>query len=175
MKTSKRTAIAILLVPVFLACQEDDSPWNELASFSEALTIGSSTFQETHGYPAVREVDTIEIYRLKDDNTHPTVRSLRHESAAYRSRDPVQISSILQSAAHQVPTDDDCLNDSSGARFFVAAYDVSESRVGSFRSQICQVNSGRFATVRPTGGAAIYLSRDLAEELERLGLYPSQR
>ena len=113
------------------------------------------------------------IYQLDEsDGRHPNATELRGKNPIYETKEADSIFAVLSAAAARADERDECLRDPTGPEYFVAAYDSSQYRVGSFRSRLCETSDGRFATVRPTGGAGIYTSRDLADVLGGLPVLP---
>lgn len=153
-----------------VACSERTTLWVEDIPFSEGLTAVAETYEKANGISAAEYVDAVVIYQLDaGDGRHPNLSTLRRKTPVYESRDPETVRRLLGAAASEVNGPDACLTGSGpGAQYYVAAYDRVLMRVGSFRSQICETENRRFATVRPTGGAAIYLSNELAGVLDEL-------
>jgi hypothetical protein len=150
---------------VFVACSESSTVWVEDIPFSEALTVVADTYKKVNGVPATDDVDAVVIYRLDEtDGRHPNLSTLRWKMPAYESRDKGTIRRLLDAAAAEAHGPSVCLRTSGGdPQYYVAAYDHVLMRVGSFRVTVCEADSGRFATIQPTGGAGIYLSKDLAQ------------
>jgi hypothetical protein len=150
------------------ACSEPSGLWEEDVLFSESLTVVADTYERMNGISAAEYVDAVAIYRLDEsDDRHPSIATLRGNVPAYESRDRQFIRSFLGAATvRQDGQEDACLNSRSGARYYVAAFDRTLMRVGAFRSDTCETPSGRFATVRPIGGAEIYVSAQLASLLD---------
>jgi len=159
--------LSVWVLGVLGACSESNVLWMEDIPFSEGLTVVADTYKRINGISAAEYVDTVVIYRLNEgDGRHPNLSTLRGKMPAYETRDLGTVRRLLEAAAAEANGPNACLTESSGsAQYYVAAYDRVLMRVGSFRVAICEAGGERFATVRPTGGAAIYLSRDLADVL----------
>lgn len=150
-------------------CSEPAVLWVEDAPFSEALTSIAPTYQKINGVSASEYVDVVVIYRLnEEDSPHPNLSTLRGKAPVFESRDRGTVRQLLEAAASKVDGPKSCLSQSgdTDTQYYVAAFDRGLMRVGSFRSRICEVKGEQFATVQPTGGAAIYLSRELADVLD---------
>ena len=129
----------------------------------------ADTYEKVNGVSAAEYVDAIMIYRLDEgDGRYPNLSTLRGKTPVYESRDPRIIRRLLVAVASEVDGPNACLTQQGGAQYYVAAFDRGLMRVGSFRSHICETASARFASVRPIGGASIYLSSELADVLDAL-------
>ena len=158
-----------MLLLSFAGCFEQRIEWTEDVHFSEALTVTAATYARLEGRRAAEEVDRLAIYRLGEgDARKASVAALRDTKPLLETESPSSILAVLGAAEKRSEQKDECLGDRSGPLFFVVAYDSSRMRVGSFRSRFCKTADGLFATVRPTGGAAIYTSKHLAGEIARI-------